>query len=146
MKKITTFLFLSMFFLACNNPEQESNDSNTYEEQLENKEPIGGDKDANGCLIAAGETWSQLKQNCIRVFDEALRLNPVKVEEGDAIISAFVLAEEENKSLVELFIGEEESSVILEATSENLYENGKYKYDAINAVLFIDEVEAYKAD
>src|SRR5690554_6648870 len=146
MKKITTFLFLSMFFLACNNPEQESNDLNTYEEQLENKEPIGGDKDANGCLIAAGETWSQLKQNCIRVFDEALRLNPLKVEEGDAIISAFVLAEEENKSLVELFIGEKESSVILEATSENLYENGKYKYDAINAVLFIDEVEAYKAD
>ena len=31
---------------------------------------IGGDKDAHGCLIAAGYSWCQAKATCIRVWEE----------------------------------------------------------------------------
>jgi hypothetical protein len=31
---------------------------------------IGGDKDANGCLVAAGYSWCQLKQKCLRIWEE----------------------------------------------------------------------------
>jgi hypothetical protein len=32
---------------------------------------IGGDKDEHGCLIAAGYSWCQAKQKCLRVWEES---------------------------------------------------------------------------
>jgi len=32
---------------------------------------IGGDKDAGGCLVGAGYSWCELKQKCLRVWEEA---------------------------------------------------------------------------
>jgi hypothetical protein len=32
--------------------------------------PIGGDKDAHGCLIAAGYSWCDAKQKCLRAWEE----------------------------------------------------------------------------
>ncbi len=32
--------------------------------------PIGGDKDAGGCLIGAGYSWCEAKQKCLRVWEE----------------------------------------------------------------------------
>ena len=34
------------------------------------KKLIGGDKDEHGCLIAAGYSWCEPKQKCIRVWEE----------------------------------------------------------------------------
>jgi len=31
---------------------------------------IGGDKDSHGCLIAAGYSWCEAKQKCLRVWEE----------------------------------------------------------------------------
>ena len=31
---------------------------------------IGGDKDAHGCLIAAGYSWCEVKQKCLRTWEE----------------------------------------------------------------------------
>lgn len=33
-------------------------------------QPIGGDKDEHGCLIAAGYSWCEDKQKCIRAWEE----------------------------------------------------------------------------
>lgn len=32
--------------------------------------PIGGEKDEHGCLIAAGYSWCEAKQKCLRVWEE----------------------------------------------------------------------------
>ena len=32
--------------------------------------PIGGDKDAHGCLIGGGYTWCEQKQKCLRTWEE----------------------------------------------------------------------------
>ena len=52
---------------------------------------VGNDKDLHGCKGSAGQTWSELKQNCIQVFNEGTRLNPVRTVAGKAISSAFVV-------------------------------------------------------
>ncbi|OQA93743.1 MAG: hypothetical protein BWY24_00346 [Microgenomates group bacterium ADurb.Bin219] len=31
---------------------------------------IGGDKDEHGCLIAAGYSWCEVKQKCLRIWEE----------------------------------------------------------------------------
>ncbi|MFC1710163.1 hypothetical protein ACFL0F_00690 [Patescibacteria group bacterium] len=35
-----------------------------------NEKLIGGDKDDNGCLVAAGYSWCEEKQKCLRVWEE----------------------------------------------------------------------------
>ncbi len=35
-----------------------------------NDQTIGGDKDEHGCLIAAGYSWCEAKQKCLRIWEE----------------------------------------------------------------------------
>lgn len=35
-----------------------------------NNQTIGGDKDEHGCLIAAGYSWCEAKQKCLRIWEE----------------------------------------------------------------------------
>ena len=36
---------------------------------------IGGNKDEHGCLTAAGYTWSELRRDCIRIFEDGVRVD-----------------------------------------------------------------------
>lgn len=39
-------------------------------EMLNPEKLIGGDKDEHGCLIAAGYSWCETKQKCLRTWEE----------------------------------------------------------------------------
>ncbi len=39
------------------------------------EKPIGGDKDEHGCLIAAGYSWCESKQKCLRTWEEGCHLS-----------------------------------------------------------------------
>jgi hypothetical protein len=38
---------------------------------------IGGDKDAGGCLVGAGYSWCEVKNKCLRVWEEKCESTPV---------------------------------------------------------------------
>ena len=69
MRKSTRFPFsvalgfsFGMMLAACAAPEK----------QAEMQEPaIGGERDAHGCLPAAGQSWSAVKQQCVQPFNVA---------------------------------------------------------------------------
>ena len=44
--------------------------SGPVEEKNNNPRLIGGDKDEHGCLIAAGYSWCESKQKCLRSWEE----------------------------------------------------------------------------
>ncbi len=80
LKKVFLFHLLpaTLFITACtaqNNP---------------NPPLTGGDRDAHGCIGSAGYTWSALKQECIRLFESGIRLNP-QDKSLDQTLSAFVV-------------------------------------------------------
>ena len=79
---------------------------------------VGTDKDDKGCVGSAGYKWSVLKNSCIRPFEVGVRLNPVaEIKAGDAVISAFVVLEDEGNR-AELYVPNEKSSILLERKSE----------------------------
>ena len=132
-------LVLGLFALvACNNTKKNSTNA---VEQGTTQEVVGGDKDDHGCLGSAGQTWSELKQKCLQLFEEGLRLNPVSTE-GSAVISAFVV-ESEDQSKLELFLPEEDGSIILDKKATHQYENGAYTFDAEEGALYIDKQKQY---
>lgn len=45
--------------------------------EKEEKTPmVGGDRDSHGCIGSAGYQWSVLKNECIRIFEAGIALDP----------------------------------------------------------------------
>lgn len=104
---------------------------------------VGGDQDEHGCKASAGQTWSNLKQSCIRVFDDGVRLNPTTTQQGDAIISAFVVYDAAGNQ-VELFLPESNTgSLLLDKNAEELYQSDVYVYNPQDSTITIDGQLAY---
>lgn len=108
---------------------------------------VGADKDDHGCMASAGQTWSELKQDCIQIFNQGFRQNPTESKKGEAVISAFVLASDD-QSKVELFLPDNahHHSIMMNKTGKDNYQNDKYKYDSYKSILYIDGIEKYKGN
>ncbi|WP_104382430.1 hypothetical protein [Sphingobacterium sp. HMA12] len=146
MKKIVILALSVVLFAGCNNAQQSKSTESTEDQAKEETPSIGGDKDEHGCLVGAGQTWSEVKQGCIQVFNVGMRLNPVGTKAGDAVISAFVVANDD-KSKMELFLPDDnKTTVILNKTEDNLYQKDIYKYDAKKSDLYVNGTVKYKGE
>lgn len=149
MKKLlfTTF-FLATTMVSCDKILKQ-NDASSAAEQANFKEKIGGEKDEHGCVTSAGYTWSNLQEDCIRLFESAYRLNPVDDLSNDdaadvAVISAFVLFNED-ESEAELFLPETDAGIVLSKDKSGKYKQSIYTFDAENFVLYINNNKRYEA-
>lgn len=70
---------------------------------------LGGQRDNHGCLSGAGYQWANVAQRCIRLFETAIRLEPL---DSQQISSAFVLFSQD-KQRVEIFLPERTQSALL---------------------------------
>lgn len=133
-------LFLSIVALVACNTTQKTNT------KTQDNVGVGGEKDEHGCVVAAGQTWSKLNKNCIRLFEAGVRLNPVKVKEGSAVISAFIIYNDD-KSKIELFLPDTaKASIILNKDTADLYQNDTYKFDVKQQVLYINGEKRYEVE
>lgn len=105
---------------------------------------IGGLSDKYGCIPSAGMTYSQLQGECIQVFNQGLRLNPIQVNENEAVISAFILFSKNGKR-AEVFLPNNKS-VILDAKDDVIFEKNNVKYDKNSRTLYIDGILRYKQE
>ena len=74
---------------------------------------VGGDSDEHGCKGSAGYTWSVVKNECIRIFESGIRLDP-QAADLDKSTSAFVVFKSENdESQAELYLPSQKTSILL---------------------------------
>jgi hypothetical protein len=88
---------------------------------------VGNDRDSHGCIGSAGYTYSQVRGECIRVFESGVRLDP-QDSKLDQTISAFVVFQSDDQDAqAELFLPPRADSVVINKT---LGENaGEWKND-----------------
>ena len=138
--KYFTMLFLVLFSLAAckNNSKEASETPGTEVVNAESETVVGGDLDENGCKGSAGETWSQLLEECIRPFELAERLNPVgATSDSGAIMSAFALLNaEEDKA--EIYMADVDGSVVLEQATDSTYGGPALEYNRIQRSLSVN--------
>jgi hypothetical protein len=79
---------------------------------------VGGDHDEHACIASAGYTWSTVKNNCVRLFEEGTRLSPA-VKNSSAELSAFVIFSED-ESEVEVFLPELSTSLLMLRSGEKV--------------------------
>ena len=145
MKK-TVFILMGIFALAaCNNAKNNTSKTDSEQTKTEETTLVGGEKDEHGCLTAAGETWSQLKQSCIQIFNVGQRLNPIETKQGEGVISAFILFNDD-KSEAELFLPHAKNNPILKTADKETYEGGAYRYSTKNSSLYVNGTKAYSAE
>ena len=145
MKKTFTLSVVALAFIACNNSTPQQTDKAAEELTTPQQEMmVGGDRDEHGCIGSAGYSWSALRGECIQVFEVGTRLNPMDVEQEEAVISAFIVSKEGDNSQVELFITGEDQNLILKKEADGTFKNGKYTYNAQTKELSMDGKVAYK--
>ncbi len=65
---------------------------------------LGGDHDRHGCKGSAGYVYSQVKNDCIRLFEQKIKLTEVKPKGSSASISAVIFSKDMKKA--EVFLPE----------------------------------------
>lgn len=124
---------------SCEKPKAES-------KTLESEKPkVSSGRDSHGCITSAGQTWSEMQQDCIQIFNTGFRLNPIQPEKGKSVISAFILLSDDQSKL-ELFLPESNDSHILTKSKKNTYINEGYRYDSHSSTLYINGVEKYRGN
>ena len=141
MKKISITAISMLILAACNNAAQQQGAAATDSIEQTQEAPItGGDRDEHGCIPSAGQSWSELRQECIQVFNVGTRLDPVEQKEGEAVISAFVIFNDD-RSKAEIFLPGSDSpkSVILtKAEDDGTYKADRYAFNDAEQALYID--------
>jgi hypothetical protein len=80
---------------------------------------VGNDSDAHGCKGSAGYQWSVVRNECIRVFESGIRLEP-KAAQLDKNLSAFVVFKSDtDDSKAELFLSSSKTSIMLSKVGKN---------------------------
>ncbi len=72
---------------------------------------VGNDADAHGCRASAGQTFSQLRQRCVRVFADADMHLP---DPENATLAVYVLLSEDRQR-AELFWAKLPQPILMEA-------------------------------
>ncbi|MEY4962969.1 MAG: hypothetical protein RLZZ323_288 [Bacteroidota bacterium] len=82
----------------------------------------GSDRDAHGCIASAGYSYSELKKECIRTFEQKIQLKEI-ASKGN-YNAAVVFNNDQSKA--EIFLKEEKRSVILKRAAKGIWKNGNY--------------------
>ncbi len=87
---------------------------------------VGGDKDIHGCKGSAGYTYSQLRNDCVRVFEQKIKLKEVNSDKGYTTSTAVIFSK--NMSKAEIFIPDgSANSIILDRQGKSkIWKSGKH--------------------
>lgn len=85
----------------------------TSSQKKTEKDPaVGADRDSHGCIGSAGYTWSEVRKDCIRLFESGTRLEGT----GDKNQTAYLVFSPDS-SQVELFFSNGDTPEILDRRS-----------------------------
>lgn len=118
MKTNLIFVFIYFCIIGC---QSSRTTSTAHADTLAN---IGGDTDKHGCLVSAGYTWSQLKNECVRPFETGIALHVIN--NASSYQSAAYVLIDSVKNEAEIFMPQENGSILLKKDSANTFTNGTF--------------------
>ena len=129
-----TVLFISVVLCFCSCTETVGKKEAEQGVKTESAPPIeapnvGGDRDSHSCIASAGYQWSEVRKECIRIFEKGIRLNAKGVG-MDTTFSAFaVFKSDTEKQQAELFLVNIKNTPILNRVGDEksqIWKNADY--------------------
>ncbi len=123
MKPINLILLFTfgIFTFAC---QSTNTTSSTTRDSLEASVSIGSDIDSLGCKGSAGYIWSRLRKTCIRPWEEGIELRILNTSSSFQT-AAYVVVDSVQRE-AEVFMAEDNSSIVLKQMSAQKYSNGNF--------------------
>ena len=123
MKTINAILLFTfgIFTFAC---QSTNTTSSTTRDSLETSVSIGSDIDSLGCKGSAGYIWSRLRKTCIRPWEEGIELRILNTSSSFQT-AAYVVVDSVQRE-AEVFMAEDNSSIVLKQMSAQKYSNGNF--------------------
>ncbi|MFL9843308.1 hypothetical protein [Flavobacterium rhizosphaerae] len=118
MRPVVYLAFMAICLSSCNFILKERAEKEP-EVKPDKKVVLGTDQDSHGCVASAGYRWCAMRNECVRIFEEGYRLNPVTEPQEEGIAeSAFVIFEE-NGDRAELYLPDSINSITLKRTTKD---------------------------
>lgn len=138
MKKYFSILTLTYLLMACGTPSSKTQDSLTVEKV--NLPPIvGNDADEHGCKASAGYRWSVLRNECIRIFEAGVRLDPVAKDLEQSLSAFVVIKTDSSDQEIELFVPYDEQTIIVKKEATDKWKNDKYVLTKAKEIYSIED-------
>lgn len=116
-----------------------------FGQKAEGTPVLGGDKDAHGCKASAGYTFSYVKNDCVRTFEQKIQLKEQNPKASYTSNAAVIFSKDMKKA--EIFVPESQQSVILNRAGKGsvwkrgdyvlFVSNKKYALKKGNSIVFI---------
>lgn len=138
MGKFVIF-FLSMLSLAnCGQKQTKSTSAADTTAIAEAPVMAGNDLDKHGCKGSAGYTWSVVRNECVRIFEAGIRLDPQDAT-LDQTLSAFIISSADSTQM-ELYLPKSDGSTILKKGNEaSRWSDGNWMLTQYKGVFTLDE-------
>ncbi|MBO9690597.1 hypothetical protein [Chryseobacterium sp.] len=91
---------------------------------------LGGDRDVHGCISSAGYTYSQLKNNCIKTFNQKIKLKEVSTDKSYTSMTAIIFNKSMTKAEVFIPDGAAKSIILDKAGKEKIWKSGSHIKDS----------------
>lgn len=137
MKKYFSILVLTYLTIACTPPNNQQQDSLTVEKV--NAPIVGNDADEHGCKASAGYQWSVLRNECIRIFEAGVRLDPVAKDLEQSLSAFVVIKTDSSDQEIELFVPYNEQTIIVKKEATNTWKNDKYVLTRVKDTYSIED-------
>jgi hypothetical protein len=126
MRKIQMLFMITFLIGSCAN-----NEPKKVQETKDTSNVVGGDRDAHGCIGSAGYQWSELRGECVRIFEVGVPFSAYGANK-DATLAAYVIYAADGES-AEAFIPQLDHAVLLERS--------QVKAGNLETVLFENKLE-----
>ncbi|CAD0219455.1 hypothetical protein KYG33_06605 [Chryseobacterium sp. D764] len=91
---------------------------------------LGGDRDVHGCIGSAGYTYSQLKNNCIKTFNQKIKLKEVNSDKSYTSMTAIIFTKDMKKAEVFIPDGAAKSIILNKEGKGKIWKSGDYIKDS----------------
>lgn len=140
MKKYFSILTLTYLLMSCGTQSTQTQDSISVEKA--NTPPmVGNDSDEHGCKASAGYSWSVLRNECIRIFETGIRLDPVAKDLEQSLSAFVVIKTDSSDQEIELFVPYDEQTIIVKKEATDKWKNDKYVLTKAKEIYSIENVE-----
>lgn len=141
MKKHFSILILSFHLIACNTNTTTQQDDSLKVEPAQTPPPmVGNDADEHGCKASAGYQWSVLRNECIRIFEVGIRLDPLSKDLEQTLSAFIVIKTDSSDQEIELFVPYDEQTIIVKKESADKWKNDKYTLTKTKDTYNIEDV------
>jgi len=90
------------------------------------KSPKGGDKDVHGCIGSAGYTYSQIKNDCVRVFEQKIKLKEVNSDKSYTSMTAVIFSKDMKRAEIFIPDGNAKSIILNREGKSKMWKSGSY--------------------